>query len=304
MRIRELMTRASLVRLGLWIGQHMPRWLGYGISRAIALWVAWFKPTEYWTVRANLRQVLGAEVDGVRLHLATRNVFEHAGQTYYDFFREVGQPAPVLAESVRVSPALVELIRSEMESGRGVLLLGIHMSNFDLALLALGTHNLPAQLLSLAGPNEGLEIVDRLRVMPGFEVTPVTTGSLRAAVQRLRNGGLVMTGAEYPVPGDCEWVEFFGRPACLPAGPARLALMTDATVLLGGCYRDTDGEYVLDVSGPIEMVRTGNRKADVVDSMRALVRVIECYIRAHPEQWLMFRPIWPATNGEDGTANG
>jgi lauroyl/myristoyl acyltransferase len=113
------------------------------------------------------------------------------------------------------------------------------------------------------------------------------------AIDRLRGGGLVMTGVDWPIPDNEELTEFFGRGAHLPVGLARLALMTDAMVLVGACHHDAERGYVLDVSGPIEMARTGDRKADIVESMRRLVYVIQEYVSEYPEQWMMFHRVWP-----------
>lgn len=300
MRFQEWTSGRRAVEMGLWIGQNTPRWVGYGISRLVADGVCRWKPEVYWTVRDNLVQVLGPETGEAALQRTVHGVFEHAGQTYYDFFRAIGQPREVLARSVRVNPTLVRYVRSETASGRGVLLLGVHMSNFDLGLLALGANGLPAHILSLGEPGDGFALLNDLRVMNGLEVTPITPQTLRAAIARLRSGGMVMTGADRPVPDECGSVPFFGRPSRLPLGLARLALMTDATVLMGACYRDPHEGYILDVTGPIEMVRTGRRRADILASTRRLAEVMEVYIRAHPEQWLMFHPLWDQQGGVGG----
>ena len=293
MRFQEWLSGVESVQIGLWIGQHMPRWAGYGLSRAVADAIAWRKPRVYRVVRANLRQVVGPEVGDAALGKMVHHVFEHAGQTYYDFFRAIGKPREVLAQAVRVSPSLIELVRSEMTAGRGVLFLGIHMSSFDLGLMTIAAHGFEALLLSLVGPNKGFEILNDLRTVEGFEVLPITPRSLRAAIRRLKQGGMVMTGADRPVPGNTQLVEFCGRPAYLPLGPARLARMTGATVVLGVCYRDPDQGYILDATGPIEMVRTGKRREDVLANTRRLAEVMEAHVRAHPEQWMMFHPVWP-----------
>ena len=289
MRFHDALSGQLPIRIGLWIGQHMPRSVGYGLSRAVASFVVRFKPVVYWTVRRNLCQVMGHDVDDEMIH----QVFYHAGQTYYDFFRAVGQPPSEIVRSVGISSATLDLVRSEMAADRGVLLLGIHMSNFDLALLMLGAQGLSAQLLSLASPRAGFDLLDDMRKVESLEVTMISPQSLRAAIRRLKGGGLVMTGADRPVPGEPTLTEFFGRPACLPVGPARMALITGATVLLGACVHDPEQGYVLDISGPIEMVRTGNREEDVLASTRRLAIVMENYVRAHPAQWMMFHPVWP-----------
>jgi KDO2-lipid IV(A) lauroyltransferase len=173
------------------------------------------------------------------------------------------------------------------------------MSNFGLALLVLGAHGLPAQILSLAAPQAGFDLLDDLRRGEGLEMTPISSQSLRAAIRRLRDGGLVVTGVDRPVPGERTLVEFFGRPAYLPVGLARLALMTGATVLVGACTYEPEQGYTLDISGPVEMVDTGNRQEDALSSMRRLAVVMEGYVRARPEQWLMLHPVWPELSDKE-----
>jgi len=293
MRLQDLISSKPMTQVGLFIGQHMPRWLGYGLSRVVSAIIARRKPQIYWTVHANLRHILGPDADDTTLHEMTRHVFFHAGQTYYDFFHAIGQPPEVLVKAVQVPKDLIESIQSEMARGRGVLLLAAHMSNFDLAGLSVGARGLPVQMLSLADPEAGFHILNYLRAKGGYEVTPITPASLRAAIRRLKSGGLVLTGMDRPIPEDRELIEFFGRLAYLPVGPVRLALMTGATVFMGSCYHEPSHGYVLEVTGPVEMVRTGNRRQDILTNTCRLAIILEGFVRAHPEQWMMFHPFWP-----------
>jgi lauroyl/myristoyl acyltransferase len=293
MRVQDLISSKPMTRIGIFIGQHMPRRLGYGLARVISGVIARQKPQIYWTVRANLRQILGPQADDVTLHEMTRHVFFHAGQTYYDFFHAIDQPPEVLVEAVRIPKALIAHIQSETARGQGVLLLSTHMSNFDLVGLSLGARGLPIQMLSLANPEAGFHILNYLRAKGGYEVTPITPESLRAAIRRLKSSGIVATGMDRPILEDRELIEFFGRPAHLPVGPVRLALMSGATVIIGSCHYEPDEGYILDFTGPIEMMRTGDRRQDILTNIRRLAVILEGYVRAHPEQWMMFHPFWP-----------
>jgi KDO2-lipid IV(A) lauroyltransferase len=293
MRFQDLTSSKLATRMGIFMGQYMPRWLGYGLARVVSGVMARQRPQIYWTVRANLRQVLSPEADDETLHQMTRHVFFHAGQTYYDFFHAVDQPPEVLAEAMPIPEAFIAQIQSETARGRGVLLLGTHMSNFDLLGLSLGTRGLPIQMLSLADPEAGFHIVNYLRAKGGYEVTPITPESLRAAIRRLKSSGVVLTGMDRPIPEDRELIEFFSRPAYLPVGPVRLALITGAKVIMGSCYYEPDEGYAFEFTEPIEMVRTGDRRQDILTNTRRLAVILEGYVRAHPEQWLMFHPIWP-----------
>jgi lauroyl/myristoyl acyltransferase len=293
MHVQDFFSSKLVTQVGVLIAQHVPRRLGYGLAKMGANMIARRKPEVYWTVRGNLRQIIGQDVNENALHNMTRQVFTHAGQTYYDFFNAIGQPPEILAKAVHIPESLFMHINSGMAQGRGVLLLGMHMSNFDLTILSLGAHGLPIQVLTVADPRAGFRFLNRLRVKAGFEVTPITPESLRAALRRLRNGGVVITAGDRPIPEDRELIGFFGRPAYLPLGPARLAMMSGATILVGGCHYDFQGGYVVDVTGPIEMVRTGDWRRDMLANTGRLSTILEGYVRAHPEQWMMFYPLWP-----------
>ena len=293
MRLQDVISSKPMTRLGIVLGQRMPRRVGYGLARIAAGVIARRKPEVYWTVRANLRQILGPEADDATLHRMTYQVFFHAGQTYYDFFHAIGQPKEVLAEAVPIPDEILAFARSETARGQGVLVLVAHMSNFDLLGLSMGARDLPIQMLSLANPQAGFHLLNYLRATAGFEVTPITPESLRAAIRRLKSGGIVLTGVDRPIPEDRELVEFFGRPAYLPVGPVRLALMTGALVIMGSCYYEPGKGYGLKVTEPLEMIRTGDRRRDLMTNVRRVVDILEEHVRARPEQWMMFHPFWP-----------
>ncbi len=301
MRLQDIISSRPVTQFGLWFARHAPRSMGYGLSRIVADLIVRRKPAVYWTVRSNLRHIVGPTVDDATLHGMVRHVFYHAGQTYYDFFHAVGLPREQIRASLPISASTLTFIRAELERGQGVLLLGIHTSNFDLGILTVGAHGLSAQVLSLANPGAGFRVLNCLRATYGLDVTPITPESLRAAIRHLRGGGMVMAGADRPVPQDRALVEFFGRPAYIPVGSARLALMTGATVLLGSCRHDPDVGYVFECTGPIEMARTGDRRQDILTNTRRIARVVEERVRAHPEQWMMFHPFWPDLPADDSS---
>ena len=55
----------------------------------------------------------------------------------------------------------------------------------------------------------------------------------------------------------------FGQPARVPSGHIRLALKTDAVLVVGYCdFEPTEG-YRLRIEPPMELMRTGDRRRDV-----------------------------------------
>lgn len=293
MRLQDITSSGIATRIGLLLGRYLPRRLGYGLARCAANLIASCRPAIYHTVLTNLRQVVGAGVADEALHEMTRQLFYHAGQCYYDFFNAVGRPPERRQSLIYIPEPFFEHVCSEAEKGRGVLLLGIHMSNFDLIFLALGARGLPVQVLSLADPEAGFRIFNRLRGIGALRITPISPASLRQAIQLLKSGGIVATGVDRPIPQDRELIEFFGRPAFMPLGPARLAVMTGASTFVGGCYYTPGTGYTLQYTGPLEIARTGDKQQDILTTARTIITIVENYVRERPEQWLMFHPVWP-----------
>ena len=61
----------------------------------------------------------------------------------------------------------------------------------------------------------------------------------------------------------------------------------------GFCYWDYARKiYRLRFEPAVELVRSGNEEADVRENTARFTRVIEDYIRAHPDQWLWVHKRW------------
>ena len=58
MRFQEWIEGIRVIQVGRWLAQHLPRWAGCGLAQAVGLAVAVCRPEVYWTVRANLSQVV------------------------------------------------------------------------------------------------------------------------------------------------------------------------------------------------------------------------------------------------------
>lgn len=293
MRLQDVISSKPVTQAGLSLARVLPPRVGYTLTHSVAWLIAKRKPQLYFTVQENLRQVLGSAPGQETLGALTHQLFRHAGMTYYDFFHAVGQSPNRLAQLMPVPQDVLDQIQTIRVSGRGVLLLGMHLSNFDLALLSFGAHGLPIQALSLANPHAGFQILNQLRAEAGFEITPISPTSLRRAIHRLKTGGIVMTGMDRPDPQDRALVPMFGREAFLPLGPARLALLTKASVFLGACHYTPGLGYAIVVEGPLELSLSGNRQADIYANTCRFAAFMETQIETYPEQWMMFHPFWP-----------
>jgi KDO2-lipid IV(A) lauroyltransferase len=58
------------------------------------------------------------------------------------------------------------------------------------------------------------------------------------------------------------------------------------------CWDQQRRRYGLRFEPAVELVRSGDEETDVRESTARFTKVIEDYVRAHPEQWLWVHKRW------------
>jgi KDO2-lipid IV(A) lauroyltransferase len=295
---QRILSSRPVTGLGMFLARRVPPLVGHAIAYTISGLINWLKPSVYWTAYANLRQVVGSAADERTVHRMVRQVFRNTARNNYQLWHLVGREQEVLEAAVHIPPDVWDRIDQARQRGKGVIIVGIHTGNFDVALLALATQRRDTQVLGIAAPpGGGFDLMDHMRTSKGVHLTSIGVSALREAIERLRAGGIILTGVDRPVNDEGYWVEFFGRPSPLPTGHVRLALKTDAVVLVASAHRDMRGVNVIRTSPALEMVRVGGLDEDLQINMRRVTAWLERFIRIRPEQWGMFVPVWPERRG-------
>ncbi len=295
MSAREFFTKGWPTQLGFFLGKHLPSRAGDFIAQAVTRVLVTLKPEIYHSVYDNQRHVLGLETPAEKIKANTRQVFFNSARSYYEFFHNVGQGRVRVEDfepPVNIVPQARAYIQQALDSGRGLLILGAHLSNFNLSGIALGQiMSVPLQVLSLADPSPGFVLFNKLRVRAGALLTPISTDALRQALRRLQRGGAVITGVERPIGEGDQPVEFFGERAYLPANYIRIPLRTNSLVITMATYFE-EGEYRMVANPPLELIRTGSRGQNIAVNQRRILAEFEDFIRRAPEQWFVFDPVW------------
>ena len=293
MDIQNLTTSKYGVFVALVLARTLPPVLGYPVARVLADTLAHFRHSRLvQAIRLNQWVVHGMTWSSQQLTEAVYAVLRHGGRCNYDLYHNLHN-SKALLRMIHLDDAVLEAIRESQEQRAGYVIVGPHLSNFDLAIKTVGVAGVEAQILAFATPTSGYLWQNRLRAAPGVEITPITRKALFKAVERLRRGGVVVTGVDRPVPGNKETLTFFGQPALLPTGHVRLAMDANVPVRVVATHMEDDGHYYVTISERIPMRRSGNRKADIRENAQRVLAVVERYIREHPLQWLMFYPVWP-----------
>ena len=88
------------------------------------------------------------------------------------------------------------------------------------------------------------------------------------------------------------FVDFFGRKAWTPTGPAVLARLTGSVLIPCALIRERDHSYSLLIEQPVETVETGHEDYDDWENTRRASLAMESLVRRYPDQWAWFHRRW------------
>lgn len=270
--IAARLSPGAVSRLGRWVGRFL--WSVLRLRRAVAL--------------DNLQRALGCGPQEARS--LGRQVYQHLGFVAVEFLR-VSTLTPQRARDVLGEENVARMHRL-LAAGRGVLILGAHLGNWDLLACAAGRCGLPVNVVTRSIKRSGLNrfwMEQRRRC--GVNLL-AARGSAMAIRRALRRGEIVAMVLDQHEPGGVV-VPFFDRPAATAGALARLARASGAPVVPAFLIRDAAQQrYRLAMQEPLALVQTADPRADLNKNTALFTRVIERAVRAHPEQWFWVHRRW------------
>ena len=181
-----------------------------------------------------------------------------------------------------------EHFEAALRRGKGVIFATGHLGNWELSAYAHALLSAPMSFVVRPLDNPLLDRVSiRYRTLSGNRVVS-RRESARPLLQMLRANQAVGILADQNTTEDRGiFVNFFGVPACVDAGLAKLAAHTGASIIPGfAVWSDEEERYALKFYAPIEAA------GDQVKDTQAVQDALEQAIREYPDQWLWIHRRW------------
>ena len=281
------------IGLILALGKIIPPSIGYPLTEKVSLLLSAQKKSDIVrTARANQWIISGCSLSSEELDAQTRETFRQTSRWLFDFYHNINNYQAIL-DRVTLSPKLVKFLTDRLGGDEGTLMVAPHLSNFDFGGRAMVLHGFDIQVLSYPQPHSGYEWQNKLRKDIGMNITPMSIEFMRAAKTRLKKGGGVITGMDRPLDRSNYHPRFFGFPAALPTSYVRMALQTNAAVLVIACIGLPEENYRVECSDLIYMEPDDDPVREIEKNAEKVLREAEKFIRAYPSQWAMFYPVWP-----------
>jgi lauroyl/myristoyl acyltransferase len=276
--------------VGSWIMPRIPRRVAYKLTQVVGAigYVVARKPRD--NIQNNLAVVMGNPATSRLVRAAALRAFQNNAKNWCDTLRLEETTKDEIEELVHVEGW--ERLDEALALGQGLILLGIHLGNIDIVGQIVAARGLKLTVpVENMQPEQLFRRVQKLRQSFGIKTVPLSAGPrpLLAALNRneivgvLCDRNIADTGVE---------VHFFDKPAIVSKGPAWLAGLSHAPVLMGVGIRTADNRFAGIVTPPINILRTGNRQSDHRENAQTIMSTAEALIRQYPDQWLMFANVW------------
>ncbi len=180
-----------------------------------------------------------------------------------------------------------EHLRRALERGRGVIALSAHLGNFTMIGMRLAAAGYPFSAVVKQPKDERFaRLIDHYRAVVGIQTISAKPRreAARQILKALRRNEVILVIADEFKSGGVE-VEFLGRTAPAPRGPATLALRTGAAVLPTFVTRDREDRLTLRIGEEIQLVKTGDLQQDVAANASLFAGHLETMVRRYPDQW-------------------
>ena len=194
-------------------------------------------------------------------------------------------------------------LEEAVSAGHGAVLLTAHFGNWEWMAARLVRAGFPLAAITETQPGPGLDqLLNEYRARVGLE--PYARGNaLVAAMKALKSGRVLGFLADQDAKANGVFVNFFGRPASTPQGPAIFAQRCGAPIVPAFIVRQPRRGQRIVLSPPIYGTDGADRDAETLALTDRMTQVMEERIRRYPDHWWWFQRRW-ITDPKTGEASG
>jgi lauroyl/myristoyl acyltransferase len=293
LNLQPILNSPHSVQLISTLGRVMPVKLGYRLADMVTSRLAVRQDLNIVrAVRLNQWVVRGQSLSPQELDQAARETLRQTARSIFDLHHFLHNPQ-ASRELISFDSGAENILQRQEFSSRGLMIVGIHLTGFDLVLQCLSSQGFRPLTLTIPNPQGASRTEYEMRKKTGMNLVPTSPAAFRQALRYLQRGGTVLTGMDRPVPDPEVRPRFFGYPSVLPIHHIYLAVRAQVPVRIIASFRQPDGSYQLHTSTTIEMETVSNRELELLHNAEKILAIAEDFIRPAPQHWTMSLPVWP-----------
>jgi KDO2-lipid IV(A) lauroyltransferase len=272
------------------IVERLPRPWAYALAVVAARLAWWFSPLARPRLEYNLK-IACPELTGKELKRISYLNFRNHAKAYADLMMLPRARISEMRSLLQIKG--LEHLDEARAMGKGVLVVSCHMGSYEVVAAIWSTNLAPVTFFAEeVEPRSLFEWYRDTRARLGISVLALDLAGLRRVTQALRDNEMVITAIDRDITGTGKPMPFFGRPAPIPMGPAAMAVRLGTPLFPVCVYRLPDDSYMVEGLPLVIADPTADEKEEERRITAKLLRNIEGFIQAHPEQWHVPHRIW------------
>lgn len=291
--VQQVINSPYTVKLASLLARITPPGIAHPVCDFLGNWMAARRESQVTrAVRTNQWVARGGRLESTALDHAVAETLRSNARDIYSLYHNLENPETI-QRMIVINPLGRELVERPAFAERGLLIVGVHLSNFDLILQSICRQGFNAMVLTIPDPKGGRRVEYEIRRRTGMNLVPASLGGLKKAVKHLEQGGMVLTGMDRPIRDPKHRPMFFGHPASLPTHHIALATKACVPVVVMAAIQQADGKYHVMSSEPMEMEHDSDHGKEIVRNAEKVLKQAETFIQLAPHQWNVSLPVWP-----------
>lgn len=275
-----------LYRIGELLSICLPLRAGYALARMLSTLQYLLSRQDRISVRTNLKAIFPA-IEESLLKKYTKGVFINFGIYLADFFKFRHLDLDYIKKNVVIEGR--QYIDEALSLGRGLIITGSHIGNWELGGITLGLLGYSVNVIALVHKRKKVDtFFNRQRESKGVHVIPLDK-AVRGALEAFSRNEIVCILGDRDFTQGGIVVNFFGLPAMIPRGPAVFSLRNKTPILTAFVVREKNEKFRFFFNPTIVFNPSGDYEKDVRALIDIYLKQIEDCTRRYPDQWAMFR---------------
>lgn len=233
----------------------------------------------------------GLSISAAEADKIVRRLFTKIGMTFFEVLYMPALSQQNINQLVEIENR--HYMEEAVNKGHGVVLLTGHVGNWEWLGATLALAGFPLTSVIKKQPNEQhTRLLNEYRQMVGIEIFARGTAEMIAAAKALKHGKILGFLADQDAGESGIFIEFLGKMASTPLGPAVFAKRFKAPIVPTFIVRRPEGGHKALIYPPLYYEDTGNEQADMRRVTEQMTKILEDIIKKYPDEWLWFQKRW------------
>ncbi|MCX7698568.1 MAG: lysophospholipid acyltransferase family protein [Candidatus Goldbacteria bacterium] len=268
--------------------KNIPRKLGYYIFEFFSIVLFLFSKTRKKILKKNLSVI----TQNININKSALDVYKNYSRYYFDLFTKKEKLLKNICSDDKFENNMAKVIN--IIGKHPLIIFSMHIGNWDFGGCYL-SHRIPGKInVVVEKLSYGLYKWFR-ETREQWQMKVIDADDIKSMIKVLRNNECLVLLADRDLNKKGFVLEFFGKKAYIPAGPANLALMTGSYLIMGAMLRDNKNPEKFIPFMDNEFLNTEKlekTEQNTINLTKKMINKMEWLVSQYYQQWCMLQQFF------------